>query len=194
MRSRIFRRRARISKKFETRIARQVLPAPMLWSPFPRALEKGDHNMGAVLPHIVAAAKPQRQAIQHTSTSRARESGIQYYLPCEPIYRLSKTSYSHIFVVLRHLFSYYIIITSPFSYYFHTFCHITSPFRGYFHTFSILLNTYAIIFTVVPLSHPSYLQCVIAAIDKPRSNLGWVQNKIGSILAQIRGLDQKWLS
>ena len=32
---------------------------------------------------------------------------IPYYLPCEPIYRLSKTSYLQIVVVLRHVFSYY---------------------------------------------------------------------------------------
>ena len=42
---------------------------------------------------------------------------VNHYLPCEPIYRLSKTSYSHIFVVLRHLFSYYFTFFVLFSHF-----------------------------------------------------------------------------
>ena len=52
--------------------------------------------------------------VQHMKELIIKDSS-KHYLPCEPIYRLSKTCYSHIFVVLRHLFSYYITLFVLFS-------------------------------------------------------------------------------
>ena len=82
---------------------------------------------------------------------------------------------SHITSPFWYYFHTFCRITSSFWYYFHTFCRITSPLWYYFHTFSRI--TSPLWYYSHTLSHvTSPFHRVIVDSSKPRFTLGWIQN------------------
>ena len=82
---------------------------------------------------------------------------------------------SHITSPFWYYFHTFCRITSSFWYYFHTFCRITSPLWYYFHTFSRI--TSPLWYYSHTLSHvTSPFHPDIVDSSKPRFTLGWIQN------------------